>query len=88
MAKRYTTIYSSGHKEETSHWAEAFNLPVQLEDGQRWFLSGKEVTVQEFRDAAGAAGDAAYEKKNKTHKEVRVLYGNSAACYVTKWVPR
>jgi hypothetical protein len=85
--KRYTTTYSNGHTEETSQWYEA-NQWVNYDDEQKFFLSGKPVTSVEFYAAVQQAREAAFDKKNKTHKQVRVLYGSSAACYVTKWIPR
>lgn len=44
------------------------------------------MTAEEFYTAVRDAVDAAWEKKNETHKQVRVLYGSSAASYVTKWI--
>jgi hypothetical protein len=85
--KRYTTTYSNGHTEETSQWNEASQW-VNYDDEQKFFLSGKPVTSVEFYAAVQQAREAAFDKKNKTHKQVHVLYGSSAACYVTKWIPR
>jgi hypothetical protein len=87
MAKRYATTYSNGHAAETSSPHEAMNF-VNYDDAQTWRVAGKQVTVAEFFAAVRAAVDAAWDKKNQTHKRVRVLHGNSAACYVTKWIPR
>jgi hypothetical protein len=87
VAKRYATIYSNGHKEESSLACEARNFR-NYGDGQSFELSGKPVTPDAFFAAVDAAMDAAHQKKLGTHKQVRVLYGNSATCYVTKWVRR
>ena len=83
--KRYATTYSNGHTVETSLAHEANNIQ-NFDDAQAFFLSGKSVTAQEFYAAAQKALDAKLAKKEQTHKKVRVLYGNSAACYVSKWV--
>ena len=87
MAKRYGTTYSNGHAAETSSPHEAMNFR-NYDDAQTWRIAGKQVTAVEFFAAARAAVDAAWDKKNQTHKRVRVLHGNSVACYVNKWVPR
>jgi hypothetical protein len=85
--KRYATTYSNGHTEEASqwHWASQW---VNYDEEQKFFLSGKPVTAADFYAAIQQARDAAFDKKNKTHKQVRVLYGSSVANYITKWVPR
>jgi hypothetical protein len=85
--KRYATTYSSGHTVESSSPYEAFNWQHH-DDNQKFFLSGKSVTAVEFYAAIQQARDVAFDKKNKTHKQVRVLYGSSFANYVTKWVRR
>jgi hypothetical protein len=85
--KRYATTYSSGHTVESSSPYEAFNWQHHDEE-QKFFLSGKPVTSADFYAAIQLARDAAFDKKNKTHKQVRVLHGSSVACYVTKWIPR
>lgn len=87
MAKRYSTTYSNGFTQETSNAHEAQNFHF-LEDAQIWRLAGKQVTYTVFFAAVQEAIDAAWEKKNQTHKQVRVLHGSSVACYVTKWVRR
>ena len=87
MAKRYSTTYSNGHTVETSSAHEA-NCWINYDDQQTFRLSGKQVTAQEFYTAVRNAVDAAWEKKNETHKRVRVLHGSSAASYVEKWIPR
>ena len=84
--KRYTTKLSNGHIIETSLAHEASNIQ-NFDDAQIFFLSGKPVTAQEFYAAAQQANDAKLAKKEQTHKKVRVLYGNSVASYVNKWVP-
>jgi len=84
--KRYTTKLSNGHIIETSLAHEASNIQ-NYDDAQAFFLSGKPVTAQEFYAAAQQANDAKLAKKEQTHKKVRVLYGNSVASYVNKWVP-
>lgn len=87
MAKRYATTYSNGHTADTSSPHEANNF-VNYGDGQTFTLSGKPVTDEEFFAAVRDAIDAAWDKKNLTHKRVRVLHGSSVASYVHKWVPR
>lgn len=85
--KRYATTYSNGHTEESSHWTWASQWQ-KYDEEQKFFLSGKPVTSAEFYAAIQQARDAAFDKKNKTHKQVRVLYGASVASYVTKWIRR
>ena len=87
MAKRYSTTYSTGHVQETSSAHEARNF-CHYDDKQMFRLAGKEVSAVEFFAAVDAAIEAAWEKKNMTHKQVRVLHGSSVASYVTKWVRR
>ena len=87
MTKRYATTYSNGFTQETSSAHEATNF-INYDDGQVFKLAGKEVAADEFFSAAQAAVDAAWEKKNATHKRVRVLHGTSVASYVNKWVKR
>ena len=86
MTKRYATTYSNGHTVETSSPHEAFNF--RNYDGQTFALAGKPASAVEFYAAVRVAIDAAWAKKNETHKQVRVLYGSSTGCYVTKWVRR
>lgn len=85
--KRYATTYSNGHTEESSQWTWASQWH-KYDDQQQFFLSGKPVASEVFFEAIQQARQAAFDKKNKTHKQVRVLYGSSVACYVTKWIPR
>lgn len=85
--KKYGTVYSSGYTEATSSPHEAANW-VNREEEQTWWLAGKQVSVADFFAAARAAVEAAWEKKNQTHKRVSVLHGSSVACYVQKWVRR
>lgn len=87
MVKRYSTTYSNGHTDESSSAHAAINW-INYDDQQTFALSGKTVTAEEFYAAANAAVDAAWDKKNETHKRVRVLHGSSAASYVEKWIPR
>jgi hypothetical protein len=87
MAKRYATTYSTGLVFETSSCHEANNI-VCYDDQQKFALSGVPVSAEDFYAAANQAVNEAWEKKSKTHKRVRVLYGSSAASYVTKWVRR
>jgi hypothetical protein len=84
--KRYATTYSNGHTVETSLAHEASNIQ-NFDDVQIFFLSGKPVAAAKFYAAAQQSLAAKLAKKEQTHKKVRVLYGNSAACYVAKWVP-
>ena len=83
--KRYTTDYGNGRIVSTSSPHEA-NSWVNYENGQRFFLSGKEVSALDFYTATREAVDAAWNKKLETHKRVRVLHGSSVGCYVTKWI--
>lgn len=83
--KRFATVYTSGHTVESNLYCEALNMPMQ-EDGQRFFLSGKEVSFSDFSAVAYDAAVNAFNKKSETHKRVRVLHGSSVACYVEKWV--
>ena len=87
MAKRYSTTYSNGHTVETSRAHEA-NCWINYDDQQTFSLSGKQVAAEEFYAAVRAAVEAAFDKKNETHKQISVLHGSSAASYVTKWVRR
>jgi ribose 5-phosphate isomerase RpiB len=87
MNKHYATTYSNGHTVETNSAHEALNF-VNYDDAQVWRLAGKQVTATEFFNAVRDAVDAAWDKKNQTHKRVRVLHGSSSASYVTKWIPR
>ena len=83
--KRYSTTYSNGHTVESSSAFEAFNWSKQ-DDQQTFALSGKPVSAAVFHSAVNKATQAYYDKKNQTHKQVRVLHGSSVASYVTKWV--
>ena len=83
--KRYATTYSNGHTVETSSAHEAHSF-VNMDGAQRFFLAGEQVSAVEFFAAAGAATQAAWDKKAETHKRVRSLYGSSIGCYVEKWV--
>lgn len=87
MTKRYSTTYSTGHTVETSSPHEANNW-VNYDDAQKFFLSGKPVSVEEFFAAALESIQAKWDKKLETHKRVRVLHGSSVACYVEKWVQK
>ena len=87
MAKRYSTTYSNGHTVETSSAHEAASW-ICYDDEQTFMLSGKPVSPEEFYSSVRAAVDAAWDKKNETHKRVRVLHGSSVASYVNKWVRR
>lgn len=87
MTKRYATTYSNGHTVETSSAHEANNF-VKYDEAQTFALSGKPVSSDDFYSAVRVACDTAWDKKNQTHKRVRVLYGNSVACHVNKWVRR
>lgn len=85
--KRYATTLSNGHRIETSSCHEAQN--IQNYDNQQTFeLAGKLVTAVEFFAAARTAVDAAWAKKEQTHRRARVRHGSSAGCYVEKWVRR
>lgn len=83
--KRYATSYPNGAKIETSSADEAFNFRF-TQDGQQFFIRGTLVTSTEFFRVVCEARDAAWAKKEQTHKRVKVLHGSSGACYVEKWV--
>jgi hypothetical protein len=85
--KRYSTTYSSGHTVESSSPYEAFNWQHH-DNEQKFFLSGKPVSAEVFYAAIQQARQKDFDKKNETHKQVRVLYGSSVASYVTKWVKK
>ncbi len=87
MPKRYATTYSNGYADETSSPHEAANWRNH-DDQQTFALAGKAVSAEEFFAAACAAVQEAWDRKNQTHKRVRVLHGGSVASHVTKWVPR
>jgi hypothetical protein len=87
MAKRYATTYSNGYIVETSRAHEAMNFQ-NYDDAQTWRLAGKQVTAVEFFNAVQSAVNAAWEKKNQTHKQVSVQHGATQFGRVTKWVPR
>lgn len=88
MTKRYATTYSNGYTEQSSSAHEAVNWQNYDDDAQTFALSGKPVSAAEFYAAARAGVQAAWSKKNETHKRVRVLHGSSVAGYVEKWVRR
>ncbi|MGV0982353.1 MAG: hypothetical protein ACOYB0_08335 [Polynucleobacter sp.] len=88
MAYRYAIEYTTGMRQEFS--ANLFYEAKQCQnyEGARFFLSGVEVDAAAWFADIDAREQAAYDRKNKTHKRVRVLHGASVACYVTKWVKR
>lgn len=55
-------------------------------DGTKYFIKNKEVSRIDYINESAALHSQWFENKCKTHKQVRVLYGSSVACYVTKWV--
>ena len=85
--KRYSTTYSNGHTVETSIPHEAANWQ-NYGNGQQFFLSGKLVSATNFYAVLNDAKQAYFDKKNQTHKQVRMLHGASVANYVTKWIAR
>lgn len=87
MTKRYATTYSNGYAEETSspHEAQSFQY---YDDAQTFALSGKQVSATEFYAAVKSGVEAAFEKKNKTHKPISVQHGVTPFARVTKWVRR
>lgn len=87
MAKRFATTYSNGFTQETSNVNEAFNF-MMMEETQKFFLKGVEVSYDDFYQECVQLRDAAYAKKCETHKKVVVLHGSSVASYVTKWVKK
>ena len=87
MTKRYATTYSNGHTVQSSSAHEARNF-IHYDEAQKFHLSGKPVSASEFFAAVDDAVQAAWDKKNETHKLIRVLHGSSAASYVKKWVRR
>ena len=84
---KYKTTLSNGHVMETNSPHEAHNF-IPYDDDQKFSVAGATVSRAEFFQATEAARQVAFDKKNKTHKQVRVLYGSSVASYVTKWVAR
>lgn len=84
--KRYKTIFSSGTVLETNLSYEAINIQ-NYDDAQLFFLSDTPVTALGFFEAVRKAEDARLEKKEQTHKKVRMLHGSSAGNYVYKWIP-
>jgi hypothetical protein len=84
MTKRFAIEYPGGHLEETSSPFEAkIGVPC---DGCRFYVRGKEVAAEAYLATVALAREQWFEKKETTHKRVRVLYGSSAGCYVEKWV--
>lgn len=71
----------SDHYEATNAYA-CGNAP----EGTKFYLKGVEVTSATYATESENLHKQWYERKCKTHKEVRVLHGSSVACYVTKWV--
>jgi hypothetical protein len=88
MAKKFVTVHSNGFKEESSHAYEANNFRFYGDESQKFFISGKEVTSGDFFEIVKSNLVSAFDKKNQTHKRVKVLHGSSGACYVEKWVKR
>lgn len=87
MAKRYSTTYSNGYTEQSSDPHEAWNFP-NYDDAQTFALSGKPASAAEFYAAAKSAIQAAWDKKNETHKLISVQHGVTPFARVTKWVRR
>jgi len=88
MATRFAVQYKGRVRQEFTaaqchQAAQVVNHP-----GTKFFFVGKEVSAQDWFTLVYAAVDAAWDKKNLTHKRVKVLYGSSAACYIEKWVRR
>jgi len=88
MATKYAVEYANGHRDEFTASQCHQAKQVSNYDGTRFFLADAEVTGEVWFAAVHAAIDAAWDKKNQTHKRVRVLHGTSVACYVEKWVRR
>ena len=84
---KYKTTLSNGHIMETNNAHEAHNF-LPYDEQQKFFLAGVLVSFAEFLKTTTEAKQAAWDKKNKTHKQVRVLHGSSVASYVTKWIAR
>ena len=85
--KRFATTYTNGHTVETSSPHEAQNIQ-NFDDAQTFFLAGKPVAAAKFFAEVQSAVQVAWDKKNETHKRMRVLHGSSVGCYVEKWVRR
>jgi hypothetical protein len=66
----------------------AYGVDGAKEQGFKFFLYGEECTGNEFCEAVDAAYDAWLEKKEKTHKYVKVRHGDSFQCYCWKWIPK
>ena len=82
---RSSTTLTNGHTLETNNAYEAQNF-THYTTGQTFMLFGKPVGSEDFYAAVRDAVQAAWDKKAKTHKRVRVLHGSSVAGYVEKWV--
>ena len=87
-----TATLDQGEYRKTS-WAEARNLVLgYAEQGLRYFLQGEEVDRRSFLDATYAIEDAAFNKKNKTHKQITINHGvcagRSTNAKSTIWVRR
>lgn len=87
MTKRYATTYSTGYTEQSSSPYEARSFHYYDEE-QTFALSGKPVTAADFYAAVDAAIEAAFHKKNTTHKLISVQHGVTPFARVTKWVRR
>ncbi len=85
--KRFATTLSNGHTMESSSPHEAQNFQ-HYDAVQTFALSGKPATAAEFYAATSAGVQAAFDKKNTTHKIVSVQHGATHLGRVTKWVRR
>ena len=87
-----TATLDQGEYRKTS-WAEARNVALGCaEAGLRYFVQGREVDRRAFLDATYEVEEVAFEKKNKTHKQITISHGvcagRSTNAKSTIWVRR
>lgn len=87
-----TATLDEGEYRKTS-WAEARNVVLgYVEAGLRYFVQGNEVSRDAFLDATYSVEEAAFNKKNQTHKQITISHGvcagRSTNAKSTIWVRR
>lgn len=85
--KRFATTYPNGHCESSSSCHEANNFQ-NFGANQQFFLFGKAVAPEAFFLAVAEAVEAAWAKKNETHRRAKVLFGASVASRTEVWIKR
>lgn len=88
MSKRWSITYANGFTEEFTAAQCHQAKQVVNHPGTKFFFVGKEISAPDWFTMVLDACQQAWDKKNTTHKRVRVLHGSSVACYVEKWVRR